>query len=48
MLFEQSASTFMIPSKEERGHQGSGHDFRIVHLTLTVFLMMHRFQQIVT
>jgi hypothetical protein len=48
VLFEHGASTFMIPSKEESGNQGGGHDFRIVHLTLTVFLMMHGFQQIVT
>jgi len=38
----------MIPSKESGGNQGSRHDFRIVHLTLTVFLMMYGFQQIVT
>src|SRR5262249_48903900 len=29
-------------------NEGSRHDFRIVHLALPVFLMMHSFQQIVT
>ena len=48
MLFEHAASTFLIPSKAQRGNQGGGHDFCIVHLTLTVFLMMYGFQQIVT
>ena len=48
VLCEHGASAFLIPSKEYRGYQGGRHDFRIVHLTLVVFLMMHGFQQIVT
>ena len=48
VLFEHGASTFLVPSKAQRGNQGGGHDFCIVHLTLTVFLMMYGFQQIVT
>ena len=48
MLLEYSPRVFMVPSKEERGNEGSGHDFSIVHLTLVVFLVMHGFQQIVT
>jgi hypothetical protein len=38
----------MIPAKKQSGNQGGGHNFRIVHLTLTVFLMMYGFQEIVT
>src|SRR4029450_3643083 len=48
ILFEHSTSTFMIPAKKQSGNQGGGHTFRIVHLTLTVFLMMYGFQEIVT
>src|SRR5262252_6380608 len=48
VLFEHGASPFLIPSKAQRGNQGGGHDCCIVHLTLTVFLMMYGFQQIVT
>jgi hypothetical protein len=33
---------------EKSSNEGGGHDFRIVHLALAVFLMMHGFQQIVT
>ena len=45
MLLEHRSSAFMMPSKKERGNEGGGHDFSIVHLTLAVFLMMYGFQQ---
>jgi hypothetical protein len=48
ILFEQSASALMMPSKEYSSNEGGRHDFCSVHLTLTVFVMMHGFQQIVT
>ena len=48
MLLAHGASAFMVPSKAYRGDQGSRHDFRLVHLTLAVCLVMHGFQQIVT
>ena len=48
MLLEHSSGTFMIPSKDEGGNAGGGHDCRIVHLALVIFVMMHGFQQIVT
>jgi hypothetical protein len=38
----------MIPAKAQSGAQGGGHDFRIIHRALTIFLMMHSFHQIVT
>ena len=48
VLLEHGASAFMIPAKEESSNAGGRHDFRIVHLTLVIILMMHGFQQIVT
>jgi hypothetical protein len=48
VLFEHGSSAFMMTTKTQRCYQGGGHDFRIVHLTLAVFVMMHGFQQIVT
>ena len=48
VLFEHGARAFLIPAKEERCDEGRRHNFRIIHLTLGVFWMMHGFQQIVT
>src|ERR1051326_2289105 len=48
MFFQKRPRLFQVPSKEGRCHNRSGHDFRITHLTLDIFMMMKSFQNIVT
>jgi len=45
---QHGARTCLMAAKPERRGAGRGQDFRIAHLTLGVFLMMHGLQQSVT
>lgn len=42
------ARSFKVPGKKQGGHKHGGHDLRIAHLTLGIFVMVKSFQHVVT
>jgi hypothetical protein len=48
MALARAANGGMMGASPTPRSPSGRHDFRIVHLTLVVFLVMHGFQQIVT
>jgi len=47
MLLQKYARLLQITSKVLRCHNGSGHDFRIIHLPLWIFIVMKSLQHII-
>jgi hypothetical protein len=48
LFFQKPTGVFEVPRMAEGGYDGSGHDFRIAHLALWIFVMSQGFEHIVT